>query len=144
MPFHYTSSYVDCIYRFIAFTQNLRFSRICSQAEYFRNRTTEMKFRFYKKGYPKNLSGKEMRKINFSGFTRRNKRGKKDVLFVIKYHPSYANVVWIVNQSLHILFTNKKVSKAFTLAALISFLSVRKLCAYLHYFHTTSDIVNIV
>ena len=32
--------------------------------------------------YPKNLSEKEMNKVKFSGFTRRNRRKKKDVWFL--------------------------------------------------------------
>ena len=43
---------------------------------------------FYKKGYPKNLLEKEMNKFKFSVFTRRSRRGKKSVSFVLPYHPN--------------------------------------------------------
>lgn len=43
---------------------------------------------FYKRGYPKGLIEKEMDKVKFSGYTRRNKREEKGIPFVITYHPN--------------------------------------------------------
>ena len=71
----------------------MRVSRICSQAEDFRKHTTEIRSWFYKRGYPKGLvEKKKMGKVKFSGYTRRNKRENKGVLFVITYHPSLKNI----------------------------------------------------
>ena len=70
----------------------MRVSRICSQAEDFRKHTTEIRSWFYKRGYPKGLVEKKMGKVKFSGYTRRNKRENKGVLFVITYHPSLKNI----------------------------------------------------
>ena len=70
----------------------MRVSRICSQAEDFRKHTTEIRSWFYKRGYPKGLVEKKMGKVKFSGYTRRNKRENKGVLFVITYHLSLKNI----------------------------------------------------
>ena len=74
---HYTSSHPEHTKRSIVFSQSLRISRICSQAEDFRKHTTEMRSWFYKRGYPKGLVEKEMGKVKFSGYTKRNKNRKE-------------------------------------------------------------------
>ena len=66
---HYTSSHPQHTKRSIVFSQSLRVSRICSQAEDFRKHTTEMRSLFYKRGYPKGLVEKEMGKVKFSGYS---------------------------------------------------------------------------
>ena len=86
---------------------------------------------FYKRGYPKGLLEKEMRKVKFSGFTRRNTREKKGVPFVITYHSSLKNIGRIINQNLCILYMNEDVKSVFTPAPMISFRSARKLSSYL-------------
>ena len=40
-----------------------------------------------------------MGKAKFSGYTRRNKREKEGVAFVMTYHPSLKNVGMIINQT---------------------------------------------
>ena len=86
---------------------------------------------FYKRGYPKGLVEKEMGKVKFSGYTKRNKREKKGVPFVTTYHPSLKNIGRIINQNLYILYTNEDVKSVFTPAPVISFRSARKLSSYL-------------
>ena len=54
-------------------------------------------------GYPKGLVEKEMGKVKFSGYTRRNKREKKGVPFAITYCTSLKNIGKIINQNLYIL-----------------------------------------
>ena len=49
-------------------------SRICSQVEDFNEHTTEMRCWFYKMGYLIGLVEKEMGKVKFSGYTRRQKK----------------------------------------------------------------------
>ena len=63
---------------------------------------------FYKRGYPKGLVEKEMGKVKFSRYTKRNKREKRGVSFVIKCHPR------IINQKLYILYMNEDVKSVFT------------------------------
>ena len=70
-------------------------SRICSQAE-------DMRFWFYKKGYPKGLVEKEMGKVKLSGYTRTNKREKKGIPFVTTNHWSLKNIGRIINQNLYL------------------------------------------
>ena len=72
-----------------------------------------------------------MRKVKFSGYTRRNKREKKGVPFVITYHPSLKNIGRIINQNLSILYMNEEVKSVFTPAPMISFRSARKVNSYL-------------
>ena len=128
---HDTSSHPEHIKRSIVFSQGLRVSRICSLAEDFRKHTTEMRSWFYKRGYPKELVEKEMRKVKLSGYTRRNKREKKGVPFVITYQPSLKNIGRITNQDLYILYMNEDIKSVFTPAPMISFRSARKLNSYL-------------
>ena len=122
---HYTSSHPEHTKRSIVFGQYLRVCRICSTAQNFRKHTTEMKSWFYKSGHPKGLVEKEMGKIKFFGYKRRNKRKKKGVFFVITYHPSLENIGRIINQNLYIPYMNEDVKSVFTQATMIFFRSVK-------------------
>ena len=86
---------------------------------------------FYKRGCPKGFVEKEMGKIKFSGYTKRNKGEKKGVPFVITYHPSLKNIGRIINQNLCILYASEDIKSVFTPASVISFCSARKLRSYL-------------
>ena len=72
---HYSSSHPEHTKRF---SQSLRGSRICSQAEDFRKHTTEMTSWFYKRGYPKDLVEKEMGKVNSLGILEEIKEKRKE------------------------------------------------------------------
>ena len=72
-----------------------------------------------------------MGKVKFSGYTRRNKREKKEIPFVITYHPSLKNIGRIINQILCILYMNEDLQRVFTPALMTSFQSARKLSSYL-------------
>ena len=122
---HYTSSHPEHTKRSIVFGQYLRVCRICSTAQNFRKHATEMKSWFYKSGHPKGLVEKEMDKIKFSVYNRRNKRKKKGVFFVITYHPSLENIGRIINQNLYIPYMNEDVKSVFTQATMIFFRSVK-------------------
>ena len=128
---HYTSSHSEHTKRSIVFSQSLKISGLRSQAQDFRKHTTEMRSWFYKRGYPKGLVEKEMGKVKFSGYTKRNKREKKGVPFVITYHPSLRNTGRLISQNLYILCMNEDVKREFTPAPMISFHSARKLSSYL-------------
>ena len=52
---HYNSSHPEHTKRSIIFSESLRVSRICFQAEDFRKHTTEMRSWFYKRGYSKGI-----------------------------------------------------------------------------------------
>ena len=71
-------------------------------------------------------SGDWSGKVKFSGYTRRNKREKKGVPFLITYHPSLKNIGRILNQNAYIPYVNEDVESVFALAPMISFLSARK------------------
>ena len=77
---HYTSSQPEHTKRFIIFSQSLRVSRICSQAEDFRKHTTEMRSWFYKRGYPKGLVEKKWVKLNSLGILEEIKEKRKEPL----------------------------------------------------------------
>ena len=96
---HYTSSHPKHTKQSIVFSQSLRISRICSQAEDFRKHITEMRSWFYKGGYPKGLVEKEIGKVKFFGHTKRNKREKKAVLYVITCNPSLKKIGNTINQT---------------------------------------------
>ena len=86
---------------------------------------------FYKRSYPKDFVEKEMGKVEFCRYTRRNRREKKGVPLVITYHPSQKNIGRIINQNLYILYMNEDVKNVFTPAPMISFRSARELSSYL-------------
>ena len=91
----------------------------------------EMRSWFYKRGYPSGLAEKEISKVKFSGYTKRNNREKKGVLFVITYHPSLKNIGKINNQNFYFLYMNEDVQSVFRPASKISFRRARKLSSYL-------------
>ena len=122
---NYTSLHPGDTKRSIVFSQSLRVSRICSQAEDFRKHTTEMRSWFYRRGYPKGLVEKEIGKVKFSGYTRRNIRETKEVPFVTTYHPSLKKIGRIINQNLYSLYMNEDVKSAFTPDSMISFRSAK-------------------
>ena len=128
---HYISSDPEHTKRPLVFSQSLRVSRICSQAKDFRKHTTKMRSWFYKRSYPKDFVEKEMGKVEFCRYTRRNRREKKGVPLVITYHPSQKNIGRIINQNLYILYMNEDVKNVFTPAPMISFRSARELSSYL-------------
>ena len=101
---HYTSSHPEYTKRSIVFSQSLRVSKICSQAEDFRKHTTEMRYWFYKRCSPEGPAEKEIGKVKLSGYNRGNKGERKDLPFVITYHPSLKNVGKIINQNLYIFY----------------------------------------
>ena len=72
-----------------------------------------------------------MGKVKWSGYTRRHKREKKGIPFVITYHPSLKNIGRIINQNIYILYINEDVKSVFTPAPMISFRGTRKLSSYL-------------
>ena len=72
---------------------------------------------FYKRGYAKGLGEKEMGKVKFSAYTRRKKREKKEIPFVITYHWSLNNIGRIINQNLYVLYMNEEIKIVFTAAA---------------------------
>ena len=91
----------------------------------------EMRSWFYKRGYPGGLVEKEIYKVKFSGYTKRNNREKKGVLFVITSHQSLKNIGKITNQNFYLLYMNEDVKSVFTPAPTISFRRARKLSSYL-------------
>ena len=80
---------------------------------------------FNERGYPKGLVKKKVGKVKFSGYTRRNKREKKGIPFVITYHLSLKDIGRIINQNLYILYLNEDVKSVFTPAPMISFRSAQ-------------------
>ena len=64
---------------------------------------------FCKKGYLKGQVEKEICKINFSGYTKRNVRETKEVPLVIAHHSSLKNIWSIITQKVYILYMNEEV-----------------------------------
>ena len=75
---HYNSSHPEHTKRSIVFSESLRVSRICFQAEDFRKHTTEMRSWFYKRGYPKGLVEKKWVKLNSLGIPGEAKEKRKE------------------------------------------------------------------
>ena len=61
--------------------------------------------RLTKRNYAKGLVEKEMGKVKFSGYTRKNKREKKG----ITYHQSLRNIGRIISQKLYVLYMNEDI-----------------------------------
>ena len=56
---------------------------------------------------------------------------RKDVSFVLAYHPLFKAIGKIINKDLYLLDMNNKVKKVFTPKPIISFRSARKMSSYL-------------
>ena len=84
---HYSSSHPEHTKRSIIYSQTLRLKSLCSLEKDFKEKLSEMKSWFLKRGYPEQIINCEMKKVNF----RKNKskieiNKKKGVPFVITYH----------------------------------------------------------
>ena len=106
-------------------------ARVFSHEADFRKHTTEMKSWFLKRGYPNNVTEKEMKKVKFSKISSTRKGNAKGVPLVVTYHPGLKNFNQIINKNLHLLYMDQEVKKVFTPKPMVSFCSARKLSSYL-------------
>ena len=115
---HYTSSHPDHTKRSIVFSQVLRVSRICSEKFDFLKHLEKIKSWFLVRGYPKDLTESEMKKVKFA------------VPFVMTYHTKLKSMEKVILKYLDLLYMNNEVKKVFTTKPMISFRSARKLSSY--------------
>ena len=60
----------------------------------------EMKSCFFKRGYPKNLVEKELRKVKFSNKVGNKQQKEKDIPFVVTYHPILNNIGNVIRKNI--------------------------------------------
>ena len=113
----------------IIYSQTLRTIRLPSLEK---DKLSEMKSCFLKRGYPEQIIDCEMKKVNF----RENKKKsgineKKELPFVGTYRPKLKSLSKIIKGNLYLLCMNKKVKKTFTASPMISFRSSREISSYI-------------
>ena len=129
---HYSSCHPEHTKRSIIYSQTLRLKRLCSLEKDFKEKLSEMKSWFLKRGYPERIIDYEIEKVNF----RENKKKsginkRKGVPFVVTYHPKLKNLSKIIKDNLYLLYMNDEVKKTFTPSPMISFRSSRKISSYI-------------
>ena len=92
-----------------------------------------MKSWFLKRRYPEQITGCEMKKINFrenkkkSGINRKNGA----VPFIVTYHPKLKNLSKIIKDNLYLLYMTDEVKKTFKPSPIISFRCFHKISSYI-------------
>ena len=107
---HYSSCHPEHTKRSIIYSQTLRLKRLCSLERDFKEKLSEMKSWFLKRGNPERIIDYEMEKVNF----RENKKKsginkRKGVPVVVTYHPKLKNLSKIIKDNLYLLYMNDEV-----------------------------------
>ena len=116
---HFTSSHPNHTKRSIVYRQGLLVKRICSEKEEF------------KRGYPENIVGQELGKVESSESFRRTNKKDKGVCLVATLHSLLPNIGRIFHRHVDLLYTDQEVKRLFTLGPLASFRSAMKISSYL-------------
>ena len=80
---HHSSSHPEHTKQSIDFSQGIRVSRTWSYEKYFKKNTMEMKSWFFKRGYPKSLVEKELRKLKFFNKVANKQQKEKGILLLL-------------------------------------------------------------
>ena len=72
-----------------------------------------MKSWFLKRGYPNDVTEKEMKKVKFSKISSSRKDTTKGVPMIVTYHPGWKNIDQIINRNLHLLYMDQELKKVF-------------------------------
>ena len=84
-----------------------------------------MKPWFLKRGYPNDVTRKEIKKVKFSQISSTRKDYTKGV-FVVTDHPGFKNIDQLVNRNLFLLYMDQELKKVFTPKPLVSFRSAKE------------------
>ena len=110
----------------------LHLSRLCIFENDFERHIAGMKRWFAKRDYPQDLISSDMNKVKFRYVENKYKNNKeKEIPFVVTFHPLLRSLGSILNKNYYLLQMNDEVKKAFSLRAMVSFRSARKLSSYL-------------
>ena len=106
---------------------------MCSNRSDCSKHLESMKSWFEVRIYPNKLIEQEIEKIKFlkNGNVVRQQDPRKEVPFVLAYHPLFKSKGKIISKNLCLQYMNNEVKKEFTPKPLISFGSVRKMSRYL-------------
>ena len=129
---HYSSCHPEHTKRSIIYSQTLRLKRLCSLEKEFKEKLSEMKSWFLKRGYLERIIDYEIEKVNFHENKKKsgiNKR--KGVHFVVTYHPKLKNPNKIIKGNPYLLYKNDEVKKTLTPSPMISFRSSSKISSYI-------------
>ena len=106
---------------------------MCSNRSDCSKHLESMKSWFEVRIYPNKLIEQEIEKIKFlkNGNVVRQQDPRKEVPFVLAYHPLFKSKGKMISKNLCLQYMNNEVKKEFTPKPLISFGSVRKMSRYL-------------
>ena len=86
----------------------------------------------FETGYPEKIIKTEMSKAKFNVDNKRsNNRQKREIPFVVTFHPKLKVLQNIINKHLYLLHMNDEVKSVFTPKPMVSFWSSRKISSYL-------------
>ena len=126
---HYSSGHSEHTKRSMIYSQTLRLERFCSLEK---EKLSEMKSWFLKRGYPEEIIDCEMGKVNFRENKKKSGVNKnKGIPFVVTYHPKLKNLSKIIKDNLYLLYINDEIKKTFTPSPMISFCSSRNISNYI-------------
>ena len=118
--------------RSIVYSKALRIKRVCSEESDFNGHSLTLRPWFLKRGYPEKNINTEMSKVKFNVDNKRsNNSKKKEVSFVVTFHPKRKVLRNIINKHLYLLYMNDEVKRVFTAKPMVSFRSSSKICSYL-------------
>ena len=85
---------------------------MCSLEKDFKEKLSEMKSWFLKRGYPERIIDYEMEKVNFRENKKKSGINKwKGVPFVVTYHPKLKKLSKIIKDNLYLLYMNDRLRR---------------------------------
>ena len=128
---NYSSGHPEHTKRSIVYCQLLHVSRICSSENDFNRPKSNLKIGFQKRGYPKNIIGSEMKKVNFPSCNKVQRKKSKGTPFVVTYNTLLKQLEGVLPRNNYLLDMNAEVKQTFTSIPVVSYKSPRKLSSYL-------------
>ena len=110
----YSSSRPNHIKRSVVYSQSQRARRLCSLESDFLKHCNKMKSWFLKRGYPENMTDKDMKKVKFPEKGSKKSKEFKGFPFVVTYRPSLNCLSRISKVNLNILYISREPKAVFS------------------------------
>ena len=125
---HYESAHPTHVKNSIVYSQGLRIKRLCTSEVALVSHLGRMRQWFCDRGYPGGVIDKQLARIYKSNEGKSNyaKKGGGTPL-VVTFHPSLANLGFILRKNLNILYIDREVKNVFASPPFVSFRAARSL-----------------
>ena len=128
---HYKSSHPSHIKNSITFSQALRISTLCSSQNDFNPHISNLKDWFLARDYPQKVVSEQIDKVVFGKQPTHKDTSEQGVLFIATYHPKIKDFGKLVKNLQLFLYSDSKVKRVFSPAAMVSYRSARKIKDYI-------------